>query len=159
MSTASSIASTLLPSVTGTSTATTVANPNSSLQPSDFINMMVTQLENQDPLDPTSDTDLLTQMSEIGQLQSTNSLQTSISSMVLQNQIGSGASLIGQQVTGTDANANSVTGLVSSVQVNGSAVSLQLSNGSLLPITQVNTISAPTVTPTSPASNSSTTGS
>ena len=49
-----------------------------SLSPTDFLNMMVTQLQNQDPLNPTSSSDLLAQMSQIGQLQASTTLQSSL---------------------------------------------------------------------------------
>jgi flagellar basal-body rod modification protein FlgD len=99
--------------------ATTVNNPNGfqSLTPSDFVQMMVTQLQNQDPLNPTSSQDLLTQMSEIGQLQSSTQLQSTLTGLTLQNQIGAASSLIGKVVTGTDVNNNSLSGTVNSVSI------------------------------------------
>ena len=56
------------------------------LKTEDFIKMMITQLQNQDPLEPAKNQELLAQMSQIGQLQSANALQDSLKGMVLQNQ-------------------------------------------------------------------------
>ena len=53
-----------------------------SLKTADFIKMMVTQLQNQDPTDPVKNQDLLAQMSQIGQLQSSQDLQTSLKGLV-----------------------------------------------------------------------------
>ena len=50
------------------------ANPKGQLKVEDFINMMVTQLQNQDPLEPAKNEQLLSQMSQIGQLQSQQEL-------------------------------------------------------------------------------------
>ena len=46
------------------------------LQTEDFIKMMVTQLQNQDPMKPASNQELMQQMSQISSMQSSSSLQT-----------------------------------------------------------------------------------
>ena len=50
--------------------------------------MMITQLQNQDPLEPAKNQELLAQMSQIGQLQSSTQLQDSLKGLVLQNSLG-----------------------------------------------------------------------
>src|ERR1700689_2380296 len=98
--------------------AATVANPAAFiLTPTDFLNMMVTQLQNQDPLNPTSSSDLLAQMSQIGQLQSSTTLQTTLQSFGLQTSLSSASSMTGKTVQGLDANNNPQSGVVTSVQV------------------------------------------
>src|SRR3954468_4656466 len=77
-----------------------VKSKSMELKTEDFIKMMITQLQNQDPLEPAKNQELLAQMSQIGQLQSATSLQESLQGMVLQNQIGSAAGLIGKTVQG-----------------------------------------------------------
>jgi flagellar basal-body rod modification protein FlgD len=113
-----------------------------SLKTEDFIKMMVTQLQNQDPMDPMKNQDLLAQMSQIGQLQSTTSLQSSITSMMTQNQIGAASSLIGKVVQGMDAQKNTVQGQVNSVLVQSDGVVLQLDNGAQLPLGNVTAITS-----------------
>jgi flagellar basal-body rod modification protein FlgD len=112
----------------------------SSLTPSDFVNMMVKQLQNQDPLNPTNSQDLLAQISSIGQLQSSTQLTTTLQGLTTQNQIASGAALIGKQVSGLDSNSNSINGLVNSVSVTSTGINLQLDNGNTLPLANVTTI-------------------
>ena len=119
----------------------TVTKPaTQSMNSSDFINMMITQLQNQDPLQPTDSNALLQQMSAIGQMQSTSQLQSTLQSLTLQNQIGAASALIGKTVTGMDSTNNTISGLVNSVQVTQSGVSLQLDNGKTLDITRVTQI-------------------
>jgi flagellar basal-body rod modification protein FlgD len=129
-------------SSSGTSAAS-AANPYN-LQPQDFIQLMVTQLENQDPTQPTSNQDLLAQMSQIGQLESSDQLQTTMSSVSLQSQVGSASSLIGKTVTGVDSSNNSVSGVVNSVSVAGGSVSLQLDSGSSVSLSGLSTITSKT---------------
>lgn len=129
-----------------TPAASTAAPPPSagtSLTTNDFVKMMITQLRNQDPLQPTSSDQLMSQMSQIGQLQSTTQLQTTLTGLAQQTQIGAASSLIGKQVVGLDANNKPLTGIVTSVQVSTSGVGLNLDNGNTLDLAKVTTISPP----------------
>jgi len=104
--------------------------------------MMVTQLQNQDPLSPTKNEDLLAQMSQIGQMEASTDLQTSLKTITLQNNISSAGNLIGKMVTGQDERGNPLNGLVNSVKVVDGAVSLELDNGKALSLSNITGISA-----------------
>jgi len=110
------------------------------LKTEDFIKMMITQLQNQDPMEPAKNQELLAQMSQIGQLQSATTLQESLKGLVLQNQIGSAGNLIGKKVEGADANQQSISGLVNSVRVDKDGVFLELDNGKELALSSVTNI-------------------
>lgn len=129
---------------TANSTSTT-GSSNLNLNSGDFMNMMITQLENQDPLNPTNSDELMTQMSAIGQMESSSNLDTTLSTLGTQTQIGSASSLMGKQVQGIDVNNNSVTGVVTAVQVASGGVNLQLDSGDTVSLTNISNItSAPT---------------
>jgi flagellar basal-body rod modification protein FlgD len=115
-------------------------NKNFELKTEDFIKMMITQLQNQDPTEPAKNQELLAQMSQIGQLQSATTLQESLKGMVLQNQIGSASSLIGKVVQGLDSQDDPITGLVNSIRVVDGNVSLELDNGQTLAMSRVTEI-------------------
>ena len=129
-----------------TGSGTSTINKSLDLKPTDFIKMMITQLQNQDPMEPAKNDQLLAQMSQIGQLQSATSLQQSLQGLVQQNQIGAAAGMICKTVQGLDDNDDPVTGTVTSVSVGKDSVDLELDNGTKLPLTRVTTIS-----PTAPA--------
>jgi flagellar basal-body rod modification protein FlgD len=116
------------------------------LTPSDFINLMVTELQNQDPTQPESSDQLLSQMSQIGQLQSSDTLQTTLSGLAQQNQIGAASSLIGKAVQGLDTANNLTSGVVSSVSVASTGVTLQLDNGQSLSLSSVTSIAPASAT-------------
>lgn len=122
----------------------------------DFINLMVTQLQQQDPTKPADNSQLLAQMSQIGQLQSANTLTDSLKGMVLQNQIGSAGNLIGKNIQGLDDQNNAIGGVVNSVNVEGNNVYLELDNGNKLALSRVTSIAngksaSQTITGTAPA--------
>jgi flagellar basal-body rod modification protein FlgD len=110
------------------------------LKTEDFIKMMITQLQNQDPLEPAKNQELLAQMSQIGQLQSATSLQESLKGLVLQNQIGSAGNLIGKMIRGLDDRNENIQGVVNSVRVQDDQVFLELDNGKSLSMARVTTI-------------------
>ncbi|MFI5377759.1 MAG: flagellar hook capping FlgD N-terminal domain-containing protein [Tepidisphaerales bacterium] len=129
-------------SVTSTSTAGTTQAPSgaNSMSTQDFMNLMLTQLQNQDPMNPTSNSDLMAQMSQIGQLQANSQLQTLLTGMTTQNQLSTAGSLLGKMVQGLDANSNQVQGLVTSIQVTNNQVLLNLDSGSTLALDKVTNI-------------------
>src|SRR5665213_2815283 len=132
----------LTTSLTQPATTALPAASTKAMTPSDFLNLMVTQLQNQDPTQPTSSADLLAQMS---QMQSATSMQTAMQGITLQNSIGAASSLIGKTVQGMDAQNNTISGMVNSVKVLNNGVSLELDNGQELDIARVTNI-APTPT-------------
>ena len=120
--------------------------------------MMVTQLQNQDPTQPTSNEEILQQISQIGQLQASDTLQTNLQTMVLQNSISSAGNLIGKTVQGIDSTGASLTGVVNSVQVQNGSVALQLDTGKSMLLSNVQNISQPTATGTATGTTAASTG-
>lgn len=67
-----------------------------------FLTLLCTQLENQDPLDPMDDTEMVSQLAEFSSLEQLSTMNGNLESMVtlLQNQeIISSASYLGKEVT------------------------------------------------------------
>jgi flagellar basal-body rod modification protein FlgD len=103
---------------------------------------MVTQLQNQDPLNPASSNDLLQQTAALSQVEGINQLNTSISQLLSSQQLTQAASLIGKDVTYQATGSNTKqSGTVSAVSmVNGQA---QVTVGSAtVPLSQVQGVTA-----------------
>lgn len=81
----------------------------------DFMKMLLAELKNQDPTAPVSNSDLLQQLSQMQSLQSNVELNSTLSTFADNQQISSGASILGKLVEGTDANKNPVSGVADSV--------------------------------------------
>jgi flagellar basal-body rod modification protein FlgD len=118
----------------------TFKSKNLALKTEDFIKMMITQLQNQDPLEPAKNQELLAQMSQIGQLQSSTQLTVSLKGLVLQNNLGAAGNLIGKAVRGQDDRGEPLGGVVNSVRVESDKVFLELDNGKSLELTRVTSI-------------------
>jgi flagellar basal-body rod modification protein FlgD len=115
-------------------TATTVANPSSQLNESDFFSLLVNQLENQDPLNPESSSDFASQMAQFSSLTQMQDLNSSFGQLY-------GVNLLGKTVQATDPTTNTgysgeVTG--TSIQNNTNYLTV---NGSTLPASWVTSVS------------------
>ncbi len=88
-------------------TTTTTTQQTSELGKEDFLQLLVTQLKNQDPLDPVKNEDFIAQLAQFNSLEQMNALQTLTQS----------ASLIGKSVAWNDENGEAQTGIVSAIEV------------------------------------------
>ncbi len=123
------------------STATSGAsNSLNSLSVNDFLNLMITELQNQDPLNPTDESEIMAQTASLSQITASTQLTSTLDSMQISQNLTGAAAMIGAQITGLDAKGNSVAGTVSSVQVSGGAAQL-LVGDSMVPLNNVETVS------------------
>jgi len=100
------------------------------LTSADFLNLLVKQLQNQDPFNPTDNNDFLTQTSELSTVSALTQLNTNIGQLLSLQQVSEGASLIGKKVSYEKAGATQ-SGVVGAVNiVNGK---VQLAVGSDTP--------------------------
>ncbi|WP_020475426.1 flagellar hook assembly protein FlgD [Zavarzinella formosa] len=91
-----------------------------------FLQLLVAQLQNQDPLNPVSDADFIGQLAQFNQLSSLQSLNANFSEMLKFQQLGQGSSLIGKTVAYTDASGAAKTGVVNRVLSDGTNISIQI---------------------------------
>jgi flagellar basal-body rod modification protein FlgD len=114
------------------SSSTTAAN-NTELNSTDFLTLLTTELQNQDPLSPMDDTQSLAQLAQFTSVQSEQALQTSFSNFQSNFSVLQSASLIGQTVsvtsaTTTSAGSTTATGTIQSIQVINGQPEFTLSN-------------------------------
>ena len=113
-------------SSSSSSTATpTVASDKTgfnSLTSNDFLKMMIVQLQNQDPLEPTKNAEILNQISQMRSLQSSTELGDVLTNLGSQQELTSAASLIGKTISGTatvNGTSKSVQGVAQRAFVQG----------------------------------------
>lgn len=119
-------------SVTGSSSSGSTAQTNSStsgdaltnLTPDDFLQMLIKQLQMQDPMNPTDSDQILQQISEIDNIEATTNLSSSLNTVSSDQSFQAAAALIGAQVQGIDASGNPVSGTVSAASFSNGAASL-----------------------------------
>jgi flagellar basal-body rod modification protein FlgD len=133
---------------TGTSSGSSTANSASSLGTlggTDFITLMLAQLQNQDPTSPVDSNTFLTQLAQLSEVQGITSLNTNFSTLsnsLTSNQAMQASSLLGHQVlvsssTATLAAGATVTGAVNVPQTTSQVtLSITDSNGNV--VNQIN---------------------
>jgi flagellar basal-body rod modification protein FlgD len=109
-----------VPATTPTTTGTT-AKPSGLAGPGmgkdDFLKLLVGQLKNQDPMNPSSDTDFIGQMAQFSQLEQTTNMATANAELAAQQSGARAVALLGRTVTYPDANSGvSSTGVVEKVE-------------------------------------------
>ncbi|HOA50899.1 MAG: flagellar hook capping FlgD N-terminal domain-containing protein [Thermogutta sp.] len=80
-----------------------------------FLSMMIAELQNQDPLNPMDNAQLLQQVSQIREIESNLRLVSTLESLVRAESLASGTNLIGRTVKGLDTNGKEVVGVVEKV--------------------------------------------
>lgn len=120
-----------------------------------FLQLLVAQLQYQNPSSPVDSTQFLSQTASFEEVQQLTSLQTSMASLVSAQQASTATSMLGAQVVGTDSSGKPVSGLVSGVQLTSSGPILSVGN-STLALSSVTSVSTPTTTST-PATTTPTT--
>lgn len=103
-----------------TTTETDAASKPRQLQDLDideFLKLMITELTNQDPLNPMDNAQLVEQIGQIRSISATSQLSDTLGSVLAGQNLSTASSMIGKRVTAlTDQNEN-VTGLVDRVSV------------------------------------------
>jgi flagellar basal-body rod modification protein FlgD len=93
------------------SEASGIATPQ--LTQSDFLSLLVAQMQDQDPTQPSDPTAFVNQLASFSEVSGMDSMQSSmnnLSSSMLASQVASGTSLIGQQVIAATDTASLTTG-------------------------------------------------
>jgi flagellar basal-body rod modification protein FlgD len=75
--------------VNSTASSDSVSGVQQTLTQNDFLQLLVAQMENQDPLQPQSDTEMASQMAQFTSLSQTSSMSSSLSTMQANSLIGS----------------------------------------------------------------------
>ncbi|MFP5364199.1 MAG: flagellar hook capping FlgD N-terminal domain-containing protein [Thermoleophilia bacterium] len=86
---------------TGTTGAVSAAT-GTILGKDDFLKLLVGQLKNQDPLNPTSDTDFIGQMAQFSQLEQTTNMASANEQLIEQQRGARAVALLGRSVTYPD---------------------------------------------------------
>jgi len=91
--------------------SSSILTGNTSLDESDFLMLLITELANQDPLDPLDDRDFIQQMAQLNTLSETMELNDNM----LTSQMLQATSLVGREVEAVGPNGEHVEGTVTEV--------------------------------------------
>jgi len=131
---------------------------NQTLDKDDFLKLLVTQLQCQDPLNPMQDTEFIAQTAQFSSLEQMQNLNTTLEDglnnlLVAQYELLynfsswqstlSGLSLMGKEILGEDADGESITGIVQKVKFTDDGP-VAVVNGKEVKISDIKEIGDPT---------------
>ena len=88
-----------------------------SLDPAQFLNLIITQLQNQDPLAPTDNAALMAQVGQLREITANDKLTTTLTSFSITQELTTASTLIGKKIQGLDTTGSEITGVVDSVSI------------------------------------------
>jgi flagellar basal-body rod modification protein FlgD len=118
-----------------------IATASSTLGPNAFLQLLTTELQNQDPTQPQDPTQSVTQLAQMSQLQYQQQLTTAFQSFQSTFGVMQAASLIGKSATvstgtsSTGSNSSTVTGTINSISVQNGSPYFTMTDASGQPIT------------------------
>ncbi|CCU80783.1 Flagellar basal-body rod modification protein FlgD [Halanaerobium saccharolyticum subsp. saccharolyticum DSM 6643] len=117
---------------------------NDALGQDAFFKILITQLQNQDPLNPMEDRDFVAQMAEFSSLEKTEKVYSLLEDKLSSNQVIQNSNLIGKEIT-ANVEGIKLEGVVDAVKSSNGKVLAVLDSGSeinISNITQVKNIEA-----------------
>lgn len=100
----------------------------------DFLDLMITELQNQDPLNPLQNDQLLAQISQIRQVGATDKLTETLDAVLLGQNITSATNLIGAEIDAISDDNQRVTGVVDRITISDGKPKLHLEEGAQIKI-------------------------
>ncbi|OPX87030.1 MAG: Basal-body rod modification protein FlgD [Pelotomaculum sp. PtaB.Bin104] len=116
-------------------------NPVKELDKNAFLQLFVTQLQNQDPASPQDTSAFISQMAQFTMLEQLTNMNTEITKLKLSQEMGQASALIGHQVkiTSDSSSSNEVSGQVEKVTLTGDTVQVYV-NGTAYGLDKVTEI-------------------
>jgi flagellar basal-body rod modification protein FlgD len=98
----------------------------------DFLRLLVTQLQNQDPMEPVSDREFIAQMAQFSALEQMTNVSQGLTELAKRQDAASAYALLGKTVTVASPDSETVTGAVSAVQIDGGSARVVIGDGAYL---------------------------
>lgn len=82
-----------------------------------FLDLLLAEMQNQDPLNPMDNSEMVQQISQIREISATNQLTDTLNSVLLGQSVSTASSLIGKQISALTDDAKNVEGVVDRVSM------------------------------------------
>jgi flagellar basal-body rod modification protein FlgD len=123
---------------TGSSTASTTSSTTSSnstatptLGYNDFLQLLLAQMQNQDPLNPTDSTEYVSQLASFSNVEQGINMNSKLDQLLVNSNISQASTMVGLTITSADG---ATTGVVKSVRIDSSGATAVLADGSQVPV-------------------------
>jgi flagellar basal-body rod modification protein FlgD len=107
--------------------------PGGQLGKDDFLKLLVAQMQNQDPSNPTDDTQMASQLAQFSALEQMTNVADSMNALSSTMTLGQSYTLIGHEIAYTKADGSLASGVVDGVSVSNGAPTLDVAGVSVDP--------------------------
>jgi flagellar basal-body rod modification protein FlgD len=114
-------------------TSVTNNTPGAQLGKDDFLKMLVAQMQNQDPSNPTDDTQMAAQLAQFSSLEQMTNVAQSMDALSATMTLGQSFTLIGHEIAYTGQDGKLTSGVVDGVSVTDGAPTLDVDGVSVDP--------------------------
>jgi flagellar basal-body rod modification protein FlgD len=126
--------SSVTPTTSGTlGAAAAGTNPNAILGKDDFLKLLVTQLQHQDPMNPMDDKDFMGQMAQFSSLEQITNLVSATQAQAFSTRMSQAVGLIGHNVSWVAADGTNGTGTASKVSISDGAIQITVGESQITP--------------------------
>ena len=135
-------------------TSVTNNSPSAVLGKDDFLKLLVTQLQHQDPTNPTDSSQWMSQLAQFSALEQTTNMAQTLTGIAATSSVTQGVDLIGKYLSYTRDDGSTGSGVADSIAVAGDNVTLSVAGENVLlgQITSVGSTPPATSPSTSPTS-------
>jgi flagellar basal-body rod modification protein FlgD len=106
----------------------TAADAINDLDLSSFLKLMITELQQQDPLNPLDNKDMLNQIAQIRSIGASDKLTSTLDSVLLGQNIASATNLIGADISALSDDGQSIQGVVNRISIDKGVPKLHVQN-------------------------------
>jgi flagellar basal-body rod modification protein FlgD len=118
-------------STSASSSTSTTTDAFQALDLEEFLKLLVTELQNQDPLEPMKNSEILQQLSQIKAIESNERLSDTLTSLQLQQSLSTGSNLLQKNVTGLSDDGEMITGQVDSISIEDDSIKVHIGDQSI----------------------------
>jgi flagellar basal-body rod modification protein FlgD len=111
------------------SNSSTTSGTTNTLDYNNFLQLLVAQLKNQDPTNPSDPTAFVSQLAAFSSVEQQVNTNSKLDALLTQTELSQGASIIGRTITSSDG---SISGSVAQVQITSSGATAILTDGQTL---------------------------
>src|SRR3954469_9303701 len=115
-------------SATNNKSTSTTAGGINDIDMNTFLKLMITELQQQDPLNPMDNKDMLNQIAQIRAVGASDQLTKTLSSVLLGQNITSATNLMGADISAITDSGESITGIVNRVAIDKGVPKIHVEN-------------------------------
>ena len=122
---------------TPTTTSSSSAQSTNGMGKDTFMKLLVAQMANQNPMEPTDDKEMIAQMTQFSTLEQITNMATESSKSATASQMSQAVNLLGRTVTYLDSDGNKQTGTVDQVSMVNGAPNLTIGGNDGIATSQI----------------------